>query len=317
MKLWRDWEKMSDKQQLENATWPTVTVVVATRDRRELLRQALDSIVGQTYPGVVECIVVFDQTEVDESLSQQGERRSIRVMANERTPGLAGARNTGILAAGGELVAFCDDDDRWAPEKLERQVPAMEGFAVSVTGIVIEYGGKETIRVPRQDEFTLENLVRTRIMAGHPSTVVFRRDAIDAIGLVDEEIPGSYGEDYDWMIRALQHGPVRVVEEPLVRVLWGQSMFSQKWQTIVDSIDYTLQKHEIFRKDNRALARKLGRRAFANAALGNRRQALVDAWRALRAYPKERRAYLAPVVASGLVSAEFVMRMANKRGRGI
>lgn len=311
-----DMDEMTSKETQERQ-WPAVTAVVATRDRLELLRRAVDAIIGQTYPGEIECVVVFDQSPVEESFAMEAERRSVRVMSNTRTPGLAGARNTGVLAARGKLVAFCDDDDRWEPNKLERQVPAMDGFPVSVTGIVIEYGDHENVRVPRQAEFTLENLVRSRIMAAHPSSVVFRRDAVEGIGLVDEELPGSYGEDFDWMIRALQYGPVKVVEEPLVRVTWGQSMFAQKWQTIIEAIDYGLRKHRVFHEDKRALARLLGRRAFANAALGNRREAMRDAWQAFRASPAERRAYLAPAVASGLVSAETLMRMAHRRGRGI
>ena len=48
-------------------------------------------------------------------------------MTNERTPGLAGGRNSGILAGSGELVAFCDDDDEWLPTKVEKQVEALAG----------------------------------------------------------------------------------------------------------------------------------------------------------------------------------------------
>ena len=116
---------------------------------------------------------------------------------------------------------------------------------------------------------------------------------------MDEEIPGSYGEDFDWILRAAESGSIAVVEESLVRVRWGQSLFSQKWQTIIDAIDYRIAKHPAFSADRRALGRLLGRRSFALAALGRRSEALSSARRSLRSWPGERRAYLAVAVALG------------------
>ena len=80
---------------------PTVSVVVPTRDRPELLRAAVRAILAQDYPGPIEVVVVFDQSEPDESLTElaTGPDRAVRVIRNDRTPGLAGARNSGILAA--------------------------------------------------------------------------------------------------------------------------------------------------------------------------------------------------------------------------
>ena len=77
---------------------PRVDVVVATRNRPELLRLALDAIWEQTYAGEIVCHVVFDQCDPDESVARSSANRTITVMNNERTPGLAGGRNSGILA---------------------------------------------------------------------------------------------------------------------------------------------------------------------------------------------------------------------------
>lgn len=297
---------------------PLVSVVIATRNRPEMLREAIAAVLGQTYQGPIECIVVFDQADPDLSLERADEGRVVRVTTNQRTPGLAGARNTGVLAAAGEYVAFCDDDDFWRPSKLERQVATVGDAITSVTGIVIDYKDHETVRVPQAETFTLENLVRKRLMEAHPSTVMIRRDAMTgAVGLVDEEIPGSYAEDYDFIIRAVQAGPVAVVSEPLVVVQWGQSMFSSNWTRIVEAMDYMMNKHEAFRSDRRALGRLYGQRAFANAARGHRREAAGDVWKTVRLAPTERRAYVALLVLTGLVSAPKVMDMAHKRGRGI
>ena len=218
-------------------------------------------------------------------------------------------------------MAFCDDDDEWLPTKVERQVEALQAdpaALTAVTGIIVLYADSQVSRVPRPEDMTLEQLLRDRVMEAHPSTVMVRRDALlGPIGLVDEEIPGSYGEDFDWIIRAAQAGPFAVVAEPLVKVLWGQSMFSQKWQTIIDAIDYNLAKHPAFRDDPRALGRLYGRQAFAMAALGQTRPALGKAWRTVRLNPRERRAYIAGAVALHLVSAERLMKIAHSRGHGI
>lgn len=308
--------------QVTEESWPRVSVVVATRDRKELLRKTLTAIDHQDYPGVVETLVVHDQSEPDPDLVVDDERRPVRVLRNTRTPGLAGGRNSGILAATGSLVAFCDDDDTWLPDKLTRQVRSLQasGADVGVSGIVICYGEKEITRVPRKDDLSLAELGRRRVTEAHPSTVVVRRAALlDGIGLVDEEIPGSYGEDYDWIIRAAEHGPIDVLEEPTVRVLWSRthSYFSKRWALIIEAIDYLLAKHPVLSSDRRGLAGHYARKAFGYAALGQRSDAVRWAARAVRLSPRELRSYLAVAVASGLVSADQVQRVAHHRGKGI
>jgi glycosyltransferase involved in cell wall biosynthesis len=299
---------------------PRVDVVVATRNRPELLRLALDAVWNQTYAGEIVCHVVFDQSDPDQEVARTSATRTIRPMTNDRSPGLAGARNAGILAGSGELVAFCDDDDEWLPAKVEKQVQVLldSEALTSVTGITVLYADHAVTRVPSADDMTLKQLVRNRVMEAHMSTVMVRRDALlGPIGLVDEQLPGSYGEDFDWIIRAAQAGTFAVLAEPLVKIRWGQSMFSQRWQTIVDSIDYSLAKHTVFHEDPQALGRLYGRRAFALAAQGMTRPALRQAYRTVRVNPRERRAYLAGAVALRVVSAERLMRIAHSRGHGI
>ena len=300
-------------------TAATVDVVIATRNRPELLRRAIAGIVAQTVNCDITCYVVFDQCEPDESLNSDYPGRRVQVLSNSHTPGLAGGRNTGVLAGDASMVAFCDDDDVWLPEKLEVQLAQMEAEQsdTSVTGIVVEYEDRSVVRVPTAEQLRLEHLVRHRVMAAHPSSVVVRRSALSRIGLVDEQIPGSYGEDFDWLLRAVQAGPISVVSQPLVRVRWGGSQFSRQWQTIVDAIDYSLNKHTVFHRDPRALGRLYGRRAFALAAMGKRADARRAAVRTVKVAPREPRAYLAAAVALRLVSAERLLHIAHRRGHGI
>ncbi len=299
---------------------PTVSVVIATHQRPELLRLALAAVLEQDYGGNIECLVIFDQCAPDESLVQNRPGRTVKVAVNGRTAGLAGARNSGILATTGHYVAFCDDDDVWLPGKLSAQVRSLTttGALLCVSGITVQYSDHETVRIPSAADLTLRQLVQRRVMEAHPSTVVVLREALlGDIGLVDEDIPGSYGEDFDWILRAVQAGPIDVVAAPLVNVRWGGSLFSQRWDIIVASIDYGIAKHDVLRNNRIGLARLYGRKSFALAALGQRRKALQCAGRTIELSWRERRSYLAVAVALRLVSAEGLVRMANRRGHGI
>ncbi|HJU02256.1 MAG TPA: glycosyltransferase family 2 protein [Actinomycetes bacterium] len=304
------------------AEQPKVSVVVPTRDRPELLRRAVTAILGQTYKGPVECLVVFDQSDPDLPWPDLPPGRTLVLCRNDRTPGLAGARNSGILAATGELVAFCDDDDEWLPEKLARQVArllATPGAAVSTTGILVRYQDRTTTRLAPTILVSHRQLLRSRLTELHPSTVLARRDRLlSQIGLVDEEIPGSYAEDYEWLLRASRHGPVLAVPEPLAVIHWHQSsFFADRWRTIISALTYLVDKHRDLQQEPSGLARIYGQIAFAHAALGERKPARRWARRTLSLNRRERRAYLALAISLGLVSAKTVVRLAHVAGKGI
>jgi glycosyltransferase involved in cell wall biosynthesis len=304
------------------AEQPRVSVVVPTRDRPELLRRAVTAILGQTYKGPIECVVVFDQSDPELPWPDLPPGRTLVRRRNDRTPGLAGARNTGILAATGELVAFCDDDDEWLPEKLARQVArllATPGAAVSTTGILVRYQDRTTTRLAPTILVTHRQLLRSRLTELHPSTVLARRDRmLSQIGLVDEDLPGSYAEDYEWLLRASRYGPVLAVPEPLAVIHWHQSsFFADRWRTIISALTYLVDKHRDLQQEPSGLARIYGQIAFAHAALGERKPARRWARRTLSLNRRERRAYLALAISLGLVSAKTVVRMAHVAGKGI
>ncbi len=298
---------------------PSVSVVVPTRNRPELLERSVRSILGQSYAGDIECIVVFDRSEPAPVAADVPSGRRLMLMANGRRPGLAGARNSGILAGSGDLVAFCDDDDAWLPEKINLQVAMLEsaGAEFASCGTRFHYADR-IIERPAPPSVELGQLVRRRFPEMGAPTFLIRREILEIIGLVDEDIPGSYGEDYDLLLRAARRMPVVAVERPLIDVYWHpQSFFTDRWQTIVDGLRYLLDKHPELRSDKRGLARIQGQIAFAQAAMARRSPAVLASGRALANNPLERRAYVALAVASGAVPAASIARMANRRGRGI
>jgi len=302
--------------------WPPVSVVVATRDRPELLRTTLGSIRAQDYPGDLRVVLVYDRAEPETDLADPDPHRGITVIENTRTPGLAGARNTGILAADGELVAFCDDDDLWRPGKLTAQVRALlatPGAAFAACGIAIRYDGETLERPLERRRIRLADLLRSRLTELHSSTFLIRRAALlDGIGMVSEEIPGSYGEDYELLLRAARHAPLVNVPEVGVDVFWHrQSYFSQRWATIATALEWLLDRYPEFAAEPAGYARIAGQIAFANAARRHRRAALRWTGHALRAKWREPRAVLALAVASGALPPDRVLRVLHKHGRGI
>ncbi len=285
------------------------------------MRKSLRAIVEQEYPGVVETVVVFDRSEPDPEIVQVDEHRPVRVLPNTRTPGLSGARNTGILDLATDYVAFCDDDDTWRPGKLDAQIAVLEGHPDGVfvsCGIVVQFGDRDSIRLAGADEVTYHDLLRSRMSMLHSSTFVVKRAAlVEDIGLLDEEIPGSQNEDYDLLLRAARRHPILVADSPLVQVLWADSYFSRRWETKVASLRWMLDRHPDLATDPVGAGRIFGQLAFAYACLDDRRQARQWAGRSLRADWHEPRALLALAVSTHVVSGESVLRALHRRGRGV
>jgi glycosyltransferase involved in cell wall biosynthesis len=299
-----------------------VSVVIPTRDRPEMLREAIDHVWQQDYAGELEIVVVFDQSEPDPSLELKEPGRTLRTITNTRAAGLAGARNSGIEAATGTYVAFCDDDDYWLPTKVSRQVAALGQYAgagLSTCGIRVEYGDDVTDRVLDLPIVSFEELLADRHTELHPSTFLARRDVlVDRIGLVDEAVPGGFGEDYEFLLRAARVHPIVNVREVGTVVRWGkQSFFFRRWETMTAGLSWLLEKYPEFDSSRRGSARIRGQIAFAQAALGNRRAAMRWAGTAARRNPAEPRVPLAMAVASKLVSADRVMEQLHRRGKGI
>jgi glycosyltransferase involved in cell wall biosynthesis len=300
---------------------PDLSVVISTHSRPAMLRQAIAAVRAQTWPGVVETLVVYDQTEPDWSLATSDTHRPVRVLPNHRTPGLPGSRNAGAEAAAAPVLGFCDDDDLWLPTKAVRQLNLLEesGAEASTSGIEIQVGDLVVERRGEGPELTFEHLLRKRRVEANMVTAVVRAHSFwDHIGPLDEEVPGGYAEDYEWVLRAARRQPITVAPEPLVMVRWtSASHFRDRWLTIDRALAYLEQKVPEFRGDARGWARLEGQRAFAQAAAGRRSGALATVWSSLRAHPVEPRAWLALGVAAGLVPADAVVNGLARRGRGV
>jgi glycosyltransferase involved in cell wall biosynthesis len=301
------------------SNWPSVGVVLPTRDRPQAVRAAIASVLGQDYPGEIQVVVVHDRSAPDESLAEDVR---VHVLPNTRAPGLAGSRNTGVTALATDLVAFCDDDDEWLPGKLRAQVAALRGDPAAEfasCGIEVSYDGRQSTRLAGRDRVSYDDLLRSRMVMVHASTyVAWRARLLDGIGLVDEAIPGGQCEDWDLALRAARRHPIVFVDQPLVRVTWGAaSYFAQDWETRIKGLLWMLDRHPDISRDRAGAARVDAQLAFLYACLGRRREAFQWAWRAVRRNWLERRVPFAIAVAAGLVSGKTVLRQLNARGHGI
>jgi glycosyltransferase involved in cell wall biosynthesis len=297
-----------------------LTAIVSTHARPVEVRQAVDAIRGQRFDGRIETIVVYDKAEPDPTLAVDDPDRPVRVVANHRLPGLPGSRNTGADLATAPVIAFCDDDDVWHADKVAKQLAELErtGLDTCITGIDVVIDGERIPRVGDEPTLQLEHFLRNRRLEAHMSGTVVRRSAFfGPIGVVDEHIPGGCAEDYDWILRAARHGSVAVVREPLVDIRWAGSHFRDRWPDWEGAHRLMLDRYPEFETVPTGKARLEGQLAFAIAAQGRRKEAVEHVRSTLRWNWKEPRAYLALVVASGLVGADRIVAFINKRGRGI
>lgn len=300
---------------------PVVSVVIPTYNRPKFLREALDSVINQDYDGDIETLVVFDGTAPDLSLESQCPGRTVRVLSNSRKPGLAGNRNSGILKARGDFIAFCDDDDSWLPNKLSEQVSALNGSPnhdFVTTAMSVDFGNRRTDRYAGRSTVSNATLARSRMAMLHSSSFMARRDSLlNDIGLVDETLPQSMAEDRELLLRASRIRPILHVDKPLINVRWGEaSYFAQQWK-VRNEAELWMVKHYPEIIDSRAGAGlTFGKLAFGYAVQRDGRNTLHWAKKAITANWREPRTYIALAVSIG-ISWRWITARLSDHGRGI
>jgi glycosyltransferase involved in cell wall biosynthesis len=197
----------------------SATVVIPTRDRPHLLAVTLRSVLGQC--GVDLDVVVVndgDGAETAALVDAIGDPR-VRVVRNDGAPGECGTRNRGLAEAQRDWVAFCDDDDLWAPGKLAAQLSAAvaEGAEWVYAGDV---SVDRNLRVlsgspPPAPDRLMRELRRHNPVPAGSSNVVVRRDALARAGPFDPAL--SRCGDWDmWLRLARTAGRPACVRRPLV-----------------------------------------------------------------------------------------------------
>jgi glycosyltransferase involved in cell wall biosynthesis len=206
---------------------PSVSVVIPTRDRRDLLRIAIRS--AQRQRDVDLEVIVVDDGSRDGSAEMTrsiGDPR-IRVLRNEHALGVATARNTGADEARGAWIAFLDDDDVWSPDKLRLQLAAAaDGGTVWVYGgaVEIDAAGSMLGGDPPPQPAALADLLHERnAMPAGCSNVLVRAAEFQRLGGFDPKL--RHLPDWDLWLRLVSIGKPAAVRDAVVgyRIHDGQA----------------------------------------------------------------------------------------------
>ena len=196
---------------------PVVDVVVATNRRSPYLSQALASLVTQTYYRW-RLILVDDGCPDPDFIADAVRGVPGSRLVRQAPAGLPAARNAGIAAGDGELVAFLDDDDIWSPDKLTAQVDALSAMPTSIGsytggwymdahGVVFGAGWQAEASSPA-------DFISGRVPTPRVVTLMVRREALLALGGFNESY--SLAEDNEFILRLVQHGHLASVAQPMV-----------------------------------------------------------------------------------------------------
>jgi len=234
---------------------PEVTVVIPTRDRRQLLStRALPSALGQQEVSL-EVVVVDDGSTDDtvEHVETLGDPR-VSVIRQRRARGPSAARNAGIAAARTEWVAFLDDDDLWSPRKLRTQLQAASangaGWAFARAVVVNEHGTIVASPALAEPEGLAATLLTGNRIWGGDSNVIAKTTLLHELGGFDERL--QCFEDWDLWIRLAQSSPAAACPEVLVATLeHPDRMLFRFHPDVIDQLETMLVKHRAVTREDR------------------------------------------------------------------
>ena len=195
---------------------PLVSVIVPTYNRAHMLKEAIDSVLAQSYTRF-ELIVVDDGSTDATNALLKSYGHSIKTIYQENR-GVSAARNSGIRAASGELIALLDSDDYWLPEKLTAQVDLFVTQPQAIICQTEEIWIRNGVRVnPKQRHKKQSGMIfeaSLHLCLISPSAVMMRKSLLDKVGTFDEKMPAC--EDYDLWLRITCRYPAHLIPKQLI-----------------------------------------------------------------------------------------------------
>jgi glycosyltransferase involved in cell wall biosynthesis len=193
----------------DHITAAAISVVIPTRNGATWLKTTLNSVWAQSLRPLE--VIVVDDGSTDATaqlLEPLASERRIRLLTTA-AGGTARARNAGLAAARGSVIALLDHDDLWPPDKLAWQAAmlAAQPEAVLVYGYMESFGLERPYRWPRSDAphglvataFRRKNWIRS------PGQTLVRASAIRAVGGFDPDVAGA--DDWDLYLKLADRGP--------------------------------------------------------------------------------------------------------------
>ncbi|WP_372682774.1 glycosyltransferase [Desulfosarcina sp.] len=258
---------------------PRVSVILPTYNRAWILAQAVESVLCQDYVNLQ--LIVIDDGSTDDTvhlLSSFKDRITVIQQANR---GVSAARNAGIRASTGELIALIDSDDTWLPGKVTAQVAFFSTHPDAHVCQTEEVWIRNGVRVnPGKRHRKEAGMIFERsleLCLVSPSAVMMRRSLLDEVGLFDETLPAC--EDYDLWLRIAWKHPIHLIDQPLIVKRGGHDdqlsrmpeLDKYRIQSIVRLIDSGVLSH-----DQRNVARAMLATKCTIYAQGCRKRGRLD-----------------------------------------
>lgn len=211
-----------------------ISVIIPAYNVAAFVREAVDSALAQTYRDIE--VIVVDDGSTDGSADALRDLDDARLrVIREDHGGSAAARNAGLRLATGELVAFLDADDRWAPRNLERQSVFLESHPeVDMTfghSLLVDEQGRSLgfKSSSRSGAVSLSQLLRANEI-GNGSCLLLRREVLDRAGWFDPKLAACV--DIDVWLRVANLRPCNVVAIPEVLTFYRrrQGQISSDWR---------------------------------------------------------------------------------------
>ncbi|MGR8942555.1 MAG: glycosyltransferase family 2 protein [Gammaproteobacteria bacterium] len=275
-----------------------LSVVIPTHNRARTIERAIRSVLSQGMERM-EVIVVDDAStdDTEQVIEALGDRR-VRYIWHETNRGAPAARNTGIAAASGDLIAFQDSDDEWMPNKLAKQLQLFEAGGSNVDVVYsgfLRQSSEARIYIPepwvacRQGNI-LQQLLSANFV-GTP-TMVIRRGCFEKYGDFDETLPRY--QDWEFAIRLAKHYPFFLVDEPLVIAYESAGNISSDDEAGLRALELILRKHhDMFQENPRTLCNHLCLLGHAKCLQGKMAAGRKDLLHALKAWPLRGKAWVA------------------------
>jgi len=196
---------------------PKVSVIIPTYNRREMVKEAIGSVLDQGVEDL-ELIVVDDGSTDGTAEEIRGYGGRVRLFRHEQNRGVSAARNRGILHAKGKYIGFLDSDDLWVKGKLKDQVAFLDEnpqYPLCYTDEIWIRRGRRVNPMRKHAKYSgwiFEKCLPLCIIS--PSSALMRRSLFSKVGLFDEALPVC--EDYDFWLRVSARFPIFFIEKKLI-----------------------------------------------------------------------------------------------------